>query len=430
MLFIEYIKKNRNLLFTREGLLDLFTYLPDRPVLPESPEENHIYATKPDHTPTTVEYVIWFEGKPVKQMASKRTGAPFELYEKITLNKGDIENLKKGPIETTIGRYVANVVLIASITDKIPYVNGIWNTGEIEHAYGQLILDGAVSVEQYRGSYIDNGTFLSHFGELCVPTLTEKFFETNKKAKARLKQLLEKHKDELDDPKVVAAIEAEIIAMDIDWIKGDDVERFLAGNKHKGYYITRKKMFGMVGGVEPFGTGIGTETITTSIQDGIDPKQMPAIINEIRKGSNDRGTETAKGGEITKFIFRAMQDIAIIEEDCKTKKGISVTFTNSMTPELFIGVNVINEDGSTTKITKDNIGTYKNKTITIRSPSKCATKNGFCFKCFPEQFKKLNITRPGTRAVDISSKFMDQAMQSMHGTVLSTKKIDVVDFIV
>ena len=430
MLFVDYIRDNQHLLLTRSGLLDLFTYQPNRGTLPKDPKEYGIYTTASEHTSKNVRYVIWHDGKAVPHNASKRTGAPFEFYDKITIKKGDIANYKGKEMVTTVGRYVTNYLLIASITDLIPYVNDIWDIGEVERQYGQLVLEGKIATQQYRGQYIDNGTFLSLFGELCIPTLTEKYFKKNKAAVKRLKELLEEHKDELDDPKVIAAIEAEIIAMDKEWLKGDDVERFLAGNKRKGYAISRKKMFGMVGGVEPFGSTSGTETITTSIQDGIDPKQMPAIVNEIRKGSYDRGAETAKGGEIAKFTFRATQDVTIIEEDCKTTDGIIVTFSDGLDPHLFMGVTVINKDGSMSEITEDNIEQYRNKTVKLRSPATCKTKDGFCFKCFPKQFKTLNITRPGTQSIDIGSKFMNNAMQSMHGTVLSTKKINVVDFII
>jgi len=376
------------------------------------------------------EYYYYENGKLINiPKPVNNTGAPFSLYDYITIKKNDIANHTQDiEIKTTIGRYITNYILIANIIgNKIKYVNDEWNISKIESLYAQLLLDEKIETNDYR-EYINHGYFLGHFAELCVPTLSAKALTTSPEVHKRKKELLEQYKDQLSDPKVVESIEKELIELDKQWIKGDSSEGFY-GVLKKSYNVHRKKMHIMVGGVEDFNTEGGTVTITHSLGEGITAENFAAVANEIRKGHYDRGKETAKGGEMTKFIFRAFQDIKIIEDDCGTKSGIPIVFGDVLNPKDFLNRTIIvGPDKNEVLITEKNMNSYIGKKVLLRSPMSCKSKNGLCYKCSGLNFKKLNIANPGVRAIEISSKFMYASMLSMHGTSIQTNKINPKDF--
>jgi hypothetical protein len=430
-MFIDYIKPRSKKLLGRLFLLELFTFLPDRKCRDDNvkQEDGIILFSKQGMTIDNAEYGYYENGKFIDIPKSKYgNGVPFSIHDIILLSDGDILNYTgKQQIKTTIGRYLINYFLIVDpIKDLIPYVNGLWNIEGIENQYAKLLLNGDIKTKNYR-KYLDNGYFISHFGELCIPTISERSLSTDPKVKVRLKELLEQYKDKLDDPKIISSIEKELIDMDKAWIKGDSSEGFFGATAGKSYNVHRKKMFIMVGGVESFSKEGGIELIKSSLSDGITPESFAAVANESRRGSYGRGIETAKGGEITKFISRAFQDVKIIEDDCKTNVGIDIIFTKYIDPLEFVGRTVI-DGNKQIEINKENIKQFENKKVIIRSPMCCKTKGGMCYKCCGNNFKRLNITKPGIQAINISSKFMGSAMKSMHGTTIRTEFIDPFNF--
>lgn len=350
---------------------------------------------------------------------------PFDLYDLIEITEGDIANYKGPKMETTIGRYLTNYVMSASIFgDTIDYVNENWHVGKFEDKIADGLLDGSIIMDQYR-KYIDQGYWLAHFSEICVPTITAKSFTTDPKIKERKKELMEQYKDQLNDPVIVDKIENELLEMDKAWIQGDDSQGFIEGvNAGKAYGVTRKKMFVTVGGVESFTDGAAEYNfIENSLAEGWDKKDFAVICNEIRKGSYARGMETAKGGAQTKFILRVFQDLKITEDDCGTKRGLRLEGNNMLTAATvseFIGRTVIGKG----MITKENMMQFTNTPLKIRSAMYCETPDGLCFKCIGEKFKKLGLRALGVSAVDISSTFMLLSMKSMHGSKISTTKVD------
>ena len=434
-MFINYVGKIQERFKERKFLIDLFLYNPDREIYDKDKryEEDEIMFSSPLKTHyDDAEYGYVREGKFIKIPKGKPfTGAPFSLTERITMNKGEASNyFEDEEITTTIGRFLINYLLIAAPSNnKIPYMNIVFNgANDIETEYAKLLLSLKLEVPQYR-LYMDHGYFLSHFGELVVPSLTAKALTTDPKVAKLKRELLLKHADELEDPMVIAAIEQQLIAIDKDWIKGDPSEGLFAPTAGKSYGVHRKKMFIMVGGVDDFSDKGGTVTIDHSLNDGWDKKNFVALANEVRNGSYARGKETAKGGEMTKFIFRAFQDIKITEDDCETKKGLKVSFGDLINPEQFIGHMII-KGNVIEEITHENASSFIGRTVTVRSPLFCTVKGGLCYACAGMNFKRLGIEKPGVYAIEVSSKFMGSAMSSMHGTVIKTKEINPMDFFV
>ena len=417
MNFLEYAKSFKHKLSDRKTLIKLLTTSPPKDRSISKPGDiikdgSGKYGFKD----TTNKFVVFKDAESDK---------PYSVNTPITIEKGSIENYSGPKVETTIGRYLINyIVLVQSFGDKIPYVNEEYNIGKVEKEIANKMISQEITMAEYK-KYIDNGLFLGHFAELCVPTISRKSITTDPKIKVRRKELLEKYKDQLHDPLIVEKIENELIALDAEYLKGDSSEGFLDGVGAKSRNIHRKKLFLSLGSIEEFTDGSSHgKFVEKSLSEGWDIKDFATIANDIRKGSYSRGTETAKGGALTKSVLRVFQDSTITEDNCNAKKGISIKLTKDEINK-YIGRFLINTTGKTfTYLTEENKSEYLNKDVTLRSPLFCKTTNGLCYTCMGKQFGDLYIKNLSALAVDVSSTFMSLSMSAMHGSSLKSKKIE------
>lgn len=431
-MFINYIGPRLTQLKSREFLLNLFTYISDRPVFnQDSKQEDGTIVLIKQIEPGVNEYGYYENGEliniPISKHAPER---PFSIYDEISLEKGVLDNYTlDNSLTTTIGRFITNCLLLHfPFKSLIPYQNDIWDIDDVQSLIATKLLDKKITTEQYK-EYLDNGYFIGHLGELCVPTLSERSLTTDPKIKERKKELFEKYKDQLNDPKTIAKIEKELIQMDKDWLKGDVSEGFYGPTQKKSFGVHRKKLFIAVGGISKFSTDGSVAMVPESLSEGWSAESFPALANESRKGSWDRGHETQKGGEMTKFVFRAFQDIKIIEHDCNTKRTIPIAFDEHLHPSMFVGRIIIGSNGSEKELVRQEVDSYLGKTVKLRSPMTCETKDGYCYKCVGLNYERLGLKAPGIEAIEITSKFMTSSLKSMHGTAIQVEDINPMDFI-
>ena len=355
--------------------------------------------------------------------------SPFDIYQKITLKPGMIENHTDGEIETTVGRFVLNYMVLASVFgDTIPFVNDTWNIGKVESLIGQLLINGKIEVAQYN-NYINRGYLIGHFSELCVPTMTEKSITTDPAIAIRKAELLKQYEGQLDDPNVIGIIEAELLKMDKDYLKGDEALGYHEGIGNKSFAIHRKKLFITVGGIESFDESGDFNFVENSLNEGWDKKDFATISNEVRKGSYSRGMETAKGGAMTKFILRVFQDLKVTAEDCGTKDGVRFLFTDDFKGS-FYGRKVMDKSGKVVDtITAETESKYLGKSITLRMPTYCKTTDGLCYSCTGDTIKAIDAEAIGVLAVDVSSKFMLASLKKMHGSTIKLLTVDPVKYL-
>ena len=153
----------------------------------------------------------------------------------------------------------------------------------------------------------------------------------------------------------------------------------------------------------------GFEFNRDSLESGWRPNTLNIAMNEIRKGSYNRGVETARGGAESKFVLRTFQETKIVEDDCGDKVGMNVKITDTNWKEYIdrydTANNVLTED-----FLKKNIGNV----IAIRSPMSCKCKDGFCFKCCGVLYEKTNKTAIGVQGLEVTETYTSIAMASMH----------------
>lgn len=270
---------------------------------------------------------------------------PFAVKDFLIIRPGDIENHPSGEwFVTTYGRYLCNYFLLASTVcsrytiPELKFVNDTWPFGKIERRLGELLMDDRIDVPVI-DEYIDNGYFLSSIGEICGTVMTRKSIVPNPKAIELRNQLLKKHAHELNDPRIMTIIENEIIAADKEYMKGDPSMDFL-GDTAKKFGVHRKRKNLAVGMLEEFGESRGKYTfVARSLVEGWKPEDIPALMDESRRGFYDRAKETEVAGLDTKWMISVFQDCKITQDNCGTTELLPVTLTRE-TAGGYLGQNV------------------------------------------------------------------------------------------
>lgn len=350
-----------------------------------------------------------------------------DFYYRFNLQPGMIENHNESPIETTLGVFILNQILLVNpFGATIPYVNGLWNVGKIEKEIARLTIAGKITPAQIY-QYVNNAHHIGGLNDFCVPALSERCITSNDEVSKFRDNLLLQYKDQLDDPNITLMIENACIELDRKLMAGDDCTGFLISDK--SYDVQRKRMFIMMGLIPSFGDDIaGFNFSQTNLNDGWKMDELPTLSNDTRRGSYDRGTSTALGGAESKILGRNFQDSAITENDCGSKRGVSVYITQDNLSSYTYRTAIIGD--KLLLLTPDNIHNYINKTITIRSARYCQTKNGYCYTCMDSRFKEMGIKLLNVQPINIGSVLVTQRMKSMHGTKVSTLEMsDLNNFI-
>lgn len=342
-------------------------------------------------------------------------GAPLRFADVFQLQPTHIANFPAGekPFDTTVGQFFFNSLLYAGIFgDKIPYLR----SPDDVYAAGKYIgeeLDGKIPISEYK-HFLDYAGALSSFAMLCVPTGSAKSYTTHPDMKARKRELLEKYAGRLDDIEVAKIIEDTCQEMDAEWLKGDISEGFYQPLGAKIREVGRRKMIGCVGIIPDLSKDTGRWVfIPNALTEGWDKKDLPAVFNELRKGSYSRGVETQFAGAMTKLITRIFQTVEITEDDCGTTKTLLVDLTPGLAKRL-LGRSV-RVDNRWVEITKANHSQFVGPTR-VRGPMTCQTKNGYCYACCGKGLKRRGIQGIGTLIPQISTTLMYIAMKEMHGT--------------
>lgn len=353
----------------------------------------------------------------------------FIFKEPIELKANQVPNLKKD-ITSTIGNVYFNYCcLVHSFGNKFEYIEGKVNLKAIENKIAELLQDTPVGNEVRDSRYIyvdeyinfaDSLLFITNFTQLCVWGGTAKTMTPPPGIKEFKAQLIEKYKDNLSDPSVIALIDAELVKFDSEYLKGDAGENFLLDGKAKK---ARKRLFLMYGAEAGFGASVGVDLIQNSLMDGWELDKFPTMNNALRAGSYNRGAETRLGGESVKWLLRASSNIVVSADDCGSKLGKKVTYAADSVHKL-IGFNVVTENGFVTITKETDLTQYVDKTIMVRSPMYCKMpKTDFCKTCIGKNLA-LNPTGLSIAVSEYGSNFLGIFLSMMHTKALSLAKYD------
>ena len=335
----------------------------------------------------------------------------FYADEPLSLKAGEVPNLKKD-VDSTYGDVLFNWrVLVYAFGEHFDYEVGPINIGAIERKIAELMVDDPLSGEPedesllYVSKYLKFGqacSDLAGFTQLWVPAATPKSLQTHPDSKKLRAELLEKYKDRLHDPAIIAEIQNALVALDKEWLKDDPSMGFFMNDKQ--FNTARKRMFMIHGPEAGFSEGGSAELIINSLDEGWDMEKMPAMINSLRAGSYFRGALTALGGESVKFFMRIFQNTRISQQDCGATMGMlkSITKENYKSLVGFYEVTPQGPKGLDVDYLQSKIG----QTLEIRSPLYCKTGLAdFCEKCLGEP-NAANPMSLGAEASQIGSAIM------------------------
>lgn len=350
--------------------------------------------------------------------------------------EGDAPNLTTGDVESTYGNILANyIVLVYPFHRAMPFMTGRFSPGDLEALILPRLKDQNDPIAYaHRGKtrdprwlYVDqylkftNSMFyLASFSSLWVPAGTEKSMTAPPGIKEFRNKLIAENADRLHDPAVVATIAKKLQEYDRQWLGDDDSTNYMITKK--AYEIVRAKKFLMHGAETGLSEGIDVDLIQNSLSEGWDINKFPSMNNSLRAGSYNRGAQTMLGGESVKWLLRASSNINVTVDDCGSLLGNKVRLTENNL-KRYLGFSIVVGEGPI-KLTVDNIKSYQNKDVVVRSPMYCKlAMTDYCKCCVGERLAD-NPTGASSAVAEYGSAFLALYMKAAHGKALTLAKMD------
>lgn len=357
----------------------------------------------------------------------------FTFKDEITVDSDVCANIP-GSITTKLGQLLVNLICIVNaFGKKIPYLEGKVSVGSIEDmvaprlrdtpGQGEERKDSEIYVDEYI-KFVDSLSFLQGLAQLCVWTFTEKNIQKPKGIDEFKAKLVAKYGSKLHDPVELAKFEGELKAYDREYLSDDpSFGKFMSG---KGLDVARKKMFLTIGAGETFDHKQSVDPIVNSLSDGwpTTPTDLTNMFNTVRVASYARGTETVNGGVASKVLLRAANNFKIQDTDCGTKLGIRRNLNRSNIKKL-VGREILMHNEWLPIKDEEAAKRFQDQDIIVRSPMFCQLDgDNLCSHCTGERLASnpLGISMTLT---EISAIIILTSLKKMHGTVLSTVKMDV-----
>lgn len=351
----------------------------------------------------------------------------FYVSDKITIDKGLCSNLKEDKVETTIGRLLANLVLLVyPFGVKLPYINGEVNVKDIEKTIGPMMRENKILVDEYL-KFTTSCTFITNLSKLVSVSATKR----NTVAPEGIEEYKIKVKEEMDkeygpnwrnSTTLITVYKNKLQAFDKEWLKDDPTLGKLLNKKITDN--SRTKVYLTIGNEQGFNKGSNEAVfIDNSLQDGLpkDPEALATLYNGIRSGSFDRGHETQKGGAAAKEILRSSATIVIKPGDCKTNKGYTVTATKN-NAKYFVGRYLL-QGGKRI----DNSDEIVDKTIVIRSPMYCKYEDGSICSICAGDIASANPNGISMGLLSISGILLENSLKTMHDSQSKNLNYDLID---
>ncbi len=379
-----------------------------------------------------IPYVVNGDGKPEPISGVKKGELVFTFREPIKVTQRLYPYLDK-ETESTIGNLIVNTICIAKpFKNKIAYLTGKITVSSLEKMImsrlqdtpkeGEPRDDKFIYVDEYK-EFVNSLFYLTNFTQLCVWSLTEKTIQAPPGVEKLKKELLSKYtEDDLKDPIILDKVQTELLKFDDEYLKDDPGGQYFADSPKMR--DIRKKLYLIFGAEKGLVDTNKRQPVSVSLEDGWRPDDMPPMIDALRAGSYNRGTRTALGGELTKWLFRATTNIKVTETDCNTTLGLPISVTDNNYQKLMNLFIIINK-GVILVDTLDLAKRFIGKTVNVRSPLFCHTKGmNFCEVCLG---KNITNNKDGISLAiaEIGSMFLLMSMKSMHGKILSTTDVDL-----
>lgn len=356
----------------------------------------------------------------------------FRMDDRISL-PGDFHPMLKGKaVDTTFGLFLFNVILFwEAFGPVVDYVNKEFTKPLIENLIRNLMVDnpkegetvpeGKASVDMCL-KFSHNCNFLEGLGSHFIkPGGVDALTVSPEVLKLR-DELLEKHKDELDDPVVFTSIIDQCVALDMKIVMSGPSRKFFIAKKFIDN--SRKRMF-IAFGIEPNATGDGWVALPKSLADGWDPNHLADYVNTSVAGSYSRSMATGEGGAQVKETLRLIGRTVVHPDipDCNTPKLEPVTI-HEVNKTYWIG-SWAQLNGKLAQVTRDNVDKLVGKVTMVRVPQYCTLEPGFfCKTCCGDGLGAYG-ERLSAEVVLIPTSMMLQRMKAAHTAGSKTNLLDL-----
>ena len=319
----------------------------------------------------------------------------FNTYDTFILPKGRLFN--EEAIQTTIGRFIVNLVMFPEVYHKkYGYVNETLTKGalgKIESRMGEMVLNDEMTTKEY-AEYLDYGEWLGMgTAYFLVPTMNYDINVPIPEVIEKRDELFEKYKEGIrrGESAVAEKIEKEVLALAKQKIKekGNEAYDFFESGVGK-FENNYKKTSIMAGAIEnPYTKKL--DILKSNYIDGVDPREYSKFTNLTIIGGYSRGVATQVSGYQAKKLRNALQGVVIDDAgtDCGTKYTLKIKIPESM-KNIFINRYVLDGNGKLVLLTNENIGSYTGKEVKLRSPMYCKSEH-ICSKCAGELFYKMGV---------------------------------------
>lgn len=349
---------------------------------------------------------------------------PFIYHEHCgLLQKGDIANIDRDIPDSTWGDLLINArVLVYACGDIIPYMVGPFSPHDIENIFVKRMKDNPVNGEDpvpgelYVFHWLKVGKAVGDLDglEFFIPSVTEHALQAYPGMQEDRAALLAAYtSDELRDPVIQAKIQNELVAKYKAYLKGDPSEGFIF--KDKTISTSLKQMFLIHGPEAGFSEGGEAVLVPNSLDEGLDVKYFPEMMNSQRAGAYFRGAMTALAGTDVDLSGRIFQNCRIQPKFCGTKDVLLNVPVTHFYMERWMRI-----DGERVQLTEANIEHYKDTRQDFYDPSFCKTsENDTCPVCIGGRLARYP-TSLGSACAEKQSMLMSVMMASAHAKQLKT----------
>lgn len=336
-----------------------------------------------------------------------------------------------GKVETTVGRLFVNAVAIyPALGNRIPYQNEQLKVKALETAIAALAVsdnevtepDVQITMSQYVDC-MDRLWFFTKLASVVNVAATPRTMLPPPGIDELRAKLLKENEGKMSDPVVVATISDTLDKYGADYLRVDPAAKVILDRKG---HTARRKLYHMYGETNDFEAGLGSDPITSTMQQGVDTSDaiLPKYMNDLRFASYSRGHSTQLSGYSYKILQRSLSGIEIVQQPCNTQQGVHITVTH---PDKLVNRYV--RVGTTWQLTAsaDDAGTYFGKSIVARSPMYCTTTgNAVCYACMGENFKGSK-NAINNIAAGFSGELMTLFLKRMHTSGFSLTDIQPSD---
>ena len=368
----------------------------------------------------------------------------FKLNEKPEISVYDTVTFKfhGKPIKTTLGRLIIIKTIFSPIWDNeyFEYPEGVITGDTLINIFRYisfLIMEGKI---KYKGTnplnrmvdiYIELTTRLSTMFNASLSTTMmnpdDKFTKfRNDTIESDKKRIVEEA-----DVDTATANEEKVLDFAKEHFKNDDMyELFISGGSAS--WANHFKTLCISVGATPSMDGGKSNIIIDSLMDGVKAHDIPHTFNAGLTGAYLRGVASARAGDFGKRTMNGLQTVYIEKGDCGSTRGIPVK-----TSDVFdlLGKRVIESSGKQTLITTDNVKSYLNKDIIVRSVLYCKHKHdNYCSACAGESTIGIagsDKIPAGILTYEISAGLLNAYMKATHNLTQGITRVkDISSYIV